>query len=154
MVEDQKQMKPSIVLKKIWEDDEMVELTISMTDGKSLFQCDVYVGHQTMAETVKNLNVFKDHVYGGLYDLEFGAFGPEYASGAFHARFEFHRSGNGKLSMTTKAESDWNDFTHTKVASNATLYLRTEPALFDNWLSALNGLKNGTSHEAVLECIQ
>ena len=132
----------------------MVELTISITDGKSLFQSDVYVGHQTMAETIKDLSVFKDHVYGGLYDLRFGEFGPEYASGALHARFEFHRSGNGKLSITAKAESDWDDFTHTKVASNATLYLKTEPALFDNWLKELNGLKDGSINEAILECIQ
>ena len=147
-------MKPFIALKKIWEDEDMVELTISISDGKSLFQCDVYVGHQTMVETVNDLGVFKDQVYGGLYDLRFGEFGPEYASGAFHARFEFHRSGNGRLSITAKAESEWDDFTHTKVASNATLYLRTEPALFDNWLNALKALKDGTSNEAVLECIQ
>lgn len=147
-------MKPSIAFKKIWEDDDMVELTISISDGKSVFQCDVYVGHQTMAETLNDLDVFKDQVYGGLYDLRFGEFGPEYASGAFHARFEFHRSGNGKLSITAKAESEWNDFTHTKVASNATLYLRTEPSLFDNWLNELKVLKNGSSNEAVLECVQ
>lgn len=147
-------MKPSIAFKKIWEDEDMVELTVSICDGKSLFQCDVYVGNQTMAETVDDLNVFKDQVYGGLYDLRFGEFGPEYASGALHARFEFHRSGNGKLSITAKAESEWNDFTHTKVASNATLYLRTEPGLLDNWLNELKELKNGSSNEALLECIQ
>lgn len=147
-------MRPSVAFKKIWADDDMVELTISISDGKSLFQCDVYVAHQTLAETANELGVLKDHVYGGLYDLRFGEFGPEYASGAFHARFEFHPSGNGKLSITAKAESDWDDFTHTKVASNATLYLRTEPGLFDNWLNELNGLKNGSSNEAVLECIQ
>lgn len=147
-------MTPSISFKKIWEDDDMVELTISINDGRSLFQCDAYVGHKTMADTVEDLTVFKDHIYGGLYDLRFGEFGPEYASGAFHARFEFHRSGNGKLSITARAESDWNDFTHTKVASNATLYLRTEPALFDNWLKALSALKEGLIDDAMLECIQ
>lgn len=147
-------MKPFIAFKKIWEDEDMVELTISISDGKSLFQCNAYVAHQTMAESVKELGVFKNHVYGGLYDLRFGEFGPEYANGAFHARFEFHRSGNGKLSITAKAESEWDDFTHTKVASNATLYLRTEPALYDNWLNALASLINGSSAEAMLECIQ
>jgi len=147
------QMNSSIALKKIWQDEDMVELTISVTDGTSLFQCNTYVGHQTLAETVKNLHIFKDHVYGGLYDLRFGEFGPEYANGAFHARFEFHRSGNGKLSITVKSESDWEEFTHTKVASNATLYLKTEPALFDTWISALKGLSQGNRNEAVLECI-
>ncbi len=131
----------------------MVELTISICDGKSLFQCNVYVGQQMMAETVNDLSIFKDQVYGGLYDLRFGEFGPEYASSALHARFEFHCSGYGKLFITAKAESEWNGFTHTKVASNATLYLRTEPGLFDHWLSDLKKLKNGSSKEAVLECI-
>jgi hypothetical protein len=147
-------MKSFISFKKIWEDDDMVELTISISDGKSLFQCDVYVAHQTMTEIVNELGVFKNHVYGGLYDLRFGEFGPEYANGAFHTRFEFHRSGNGKLSITAKAESEWDDFTHTKVASNATLYLRTDPALFDNWLRELTSLSNGVSAEASLECLQ
>ena len=147
-------MKPSIAFRIIWKDEDMVELTISISDGTSLFQCNVYVGNQTLAETVNDLDVFKDQMYGGLYDLRFGEFGPEYANGAFHARFEFHHSGHGKLSITAKAESDWDDFTHTKVASNATLYLMTEPVLFDNWLNELNDLKNGSSIEAVLECIQ
>ena len=86
--------------------------------------------------------------------MRFGKFGPEYANGAIHARFEFHRSGNGKLSITARAESDWNEFTNTKVASNATLFLRTEPALFDNWLKALKALANGKRDDAVLECIK
>lgn len=150
---DVKKMKPSIEFKKIWEDEDLAELRISVSDGKSLFRCDVYVGHQTWADTVDELYVFKDQVYGGLYDLRFGEFGPEYAGGAFHARFEFHKSGNGKLSMTAKAESDWKDFTHTKVASSATLYLRTEPCLFDNWLHELKALESGESNEAVLECL-
>lgn len=146
-------MKPSIKLKKIWQDDDMVELTVSVTDGMSLFQCDIYVGHQSLSEAVKNLNEFKNHVYGGLFDLRFGEFGPEYASGAFHARFQFHHSGNGKLSITAKAESEWNEFTRTMVASKATLYLRTEPALLDNWLVSLKGLAKETRDEAILECI-
>jgi len=147
-------MKSYIAFKKNWEDEDMVELTMSISDGKSLFQCDVYVAHQTMTEAVNALGVFKNHIHGGIYDLRFGEFGPEYANGAFHARFEFHHSGNGKLSITAKAESGWDDFTHTKVASNATLYLRTEPALYDNWSHELASLANGASAEASLECIQ
>lgn len=132
----------------------MVELTISVADGMSLFQCKTYVGHQALTETVKDMNAFKDHVHGGLYDLRFGEFGAEYASGAFHARFEFDRSGIGRLSITAKAESEWVEFSETKVASNATLFLGTEPALFDNWLDALKGLAKGIRDDAVLECIQ
>lgn len=147
-------MKTSIAFHKIWQDNDMVELNISISDGISLFQCNTYVGHNILDETVKDLNIFKDHVYGGLYDLRFGEFGSEYANGAFHARFEFHKSGNGKLSITAKGESNWYDFTHTMVASNATLYLRTEPVLFDNWLIELKGLSRGNREQAILECIK
>ncbi len=147
-------MKPSITFKKIWQDNDMVELTISISDGISLFSCDVYVGHQNLKDIIEELQEFKDHIYGGLHDICFGKFGPEYASGAFHARFEFHRSGNGKLSITTKAESEWNEFTHTKVASKATLYLRTEPVLFDNWLIELVALEAGSVEYSELECIK
>jgi hypothetical protein len=146
-------MKPSIEFKKIWEDDDMYEFTISVCDGRSLFQFDAYAGKIDLNEIVQRLSVFKNHVYGGLYDLRIGEFGPEYASGAFHARFEFHRSGNGKLSITVKGETEWNDFTHTKVASNATLYLRTEPALFDRWIDEVSALSKGTINIANLECI-
>lgn len=132
----------------------MVELTISVTDGTSIFQCNSYVGHKAFSDIVEQLNIFKKQIHGGLYDLRLGEFGPEYASGAFHARFEFHKSGNGKLSITSRSESEWNEFTHTKVASNATLYLKTEPALLDNWLIELRSLANGKSNEAVLECIK
>jgi hypothetical protein len=98
-------LNPSITFKKIWQDDDMLELTISISDGTSLFQCNTYVGHKHLDKTVKELNVFKDQVYGGLYDLRFGGFDPKYASGSFHARFEFHRPWNGILSITAKAES-------------------------------------------------
>ena len=131
----------------------MIELTVCICDGTSSFQCNAYVGHQELTEIVEKLNVFKAHVYGGLCDLRLGEFGPEYAGGAFHARLEFHGSGNGKLSITAKAESEWNEFTHTKVAANATLYLTTEPALFDRWLNSFKGLSKGTKDNAVLECI-
>lgn len=146
-------MKSSIEFKKIWEDDDMYEFTISVCDGRSLFQFNAYVGIIDLKEIVQGLSVFKNHVHGGLYDLRIGEFGPEYASGAFHARFEFHRSGNGKLSITAKGETEWRDFTHTKVASNATLYLRTEPALFDRWIEEVSTLSKGNSNIAYLECI-
>ena len=146
-------MKPSIKFKKIWEDEDMIEITISVCDGRSQFLCDAYWGRIDIAEKLKDLITFKDQIYGGLYDLRIGEFGPEYASGAFYARFEFHRSGNGKLAITTKSETDWEDFTHTKVASNATMYLRSEPALLDNWISGLKSLSKGNADNVILECI-
>jgi len=147
-------MKPSIVFKKIWEDDDMIEITISVCDGRSQFACDAYWGRLDLSDRIKQLTTFKNQIYGGLYDLRIGEFGPEYASGAFHARLEFHRSGNGKLAITAKSESDWEEFTHTKVASSATMFLRTEPALLDNWIVSLKSMAKGNTDKAVLECIE
>ena len=146
-------MKPEITFKRIWQDDDMVELEISTCDGKSIFESSAYIGHSNLAEISKEIDAFKDHLYGGLYDLRIGEFGPEYANGAFHARMEFHRSGNGKLSITVKSESEWEEFTHTKVASNSTLFLRTEPALLDNFILSFKGLSTSTTDEASLQCI-
>jgi hypothetical protein len=153
-VREEPEMKPSIEFQKIWHDDDVVELAISVADGVSLFQCRTYVAHQKLTDAVEQLDVFKNHVHGGLCDLRFGEFGPEYAGGAFHARFEYYRPERGRLSITVKAESDWHEFTHTKVASNATLFLKTEPALFDSWLTALKALANGNRLDAVLECTE
>lgn len=55
----------------------MVELRIEVCDGTSTFSNKVYVGNQDLCNVVVALNTFKDHIYGGLYDLRFGEFGPE-----------------------------------------------------------------------------
>lgn len=86
----------------------MMELRIHACDGTSTFSNKVYVGHQNLRNVVRELNTFKDHIYGGIYDLRFGDFGPEYASGALHARLQFHD--RGKLLISAHMQSDYSDF--------------------------------------------
>lgn len=136
---------------KTWSDDDMVELRIEVSDGRSSFSNDVYVGHAQLGTIVAELDTFKTHIYGGLYDLRFGEFGPEYASGAFHARLHFQE--RGLLYLTVKSQSEFNDFGKKNVASAATLFLKTEPALFDNFIRAVANLSNGTEESAHLEAI-
>lgn len=145
-------MKPEIKMQKIWFDDDMIELRIEVSDGCSLFSTKVYVGHETLASAVTALAKFKDQVHGGLYDILFGEFGPEYASGAFSARLHFARP--GKLYVTCKMESPFADFALNKVASQATLYLRTEPVLLDNFIAELKALDAKKRDDATLEAIQ
>ena len=90
---------------------------------------------------------------GEIYDIEFGKFGPEYASGAFHARLHFDMEGRGQLFVTVHAESDWYTFSRTHVASRATLYLRTEPGLLDRFIEELRRVSSGTQDKAELECV-
>jgi hypothetical protein len=144
-------MKTGISFTKIWFDDDMVELRIQVSDGPCTFVNEVYVGHQQLTELVAGLSRFKTHVHGGIYDMAFGSFGPEYAHGAFHARLHFQE--RGILFVTVKSQSNFQDFGKKNVASEATLYLRTEPALLDNFISAVKDMSDGKREDAALETI-
>lgn len=144
-------MKPGISFTKIWFDDDMVELRIQVSDGQSTFVNEVYVGHQQLTDLVADLNRFKTHVHGGIYDMAFGSFGPEYAHGAFHARLHFQD--RGILFVTVKSQTDFQDFGKKNVASEATMYLRTEPALLDNFIAVLKDMSDGKREDAALERI-
>lgn len=144
-------MKRGISFTKIWSDEDMIELRIDVSDGASLFSNQVYVGYLHFSEAVSQLDTFRDHVHGGLLDMRFGEFGPEYANGAFHARFHFPKP--GKLFITCRQQSDFEDFARKNVASEATLYLKTEPVLLDNFLEQLKGLDAKKRDDAYLETI-
>ncbi|MDO9114143.1 MAG: hypothetical protein Q7U63_10145 [Polaromonas sp.] len=144
-------MKPGISFTKIWFDDDMVELRIQVSNGRSTFVNEVYVGHQQLTELVADLSRFKAHVHGGIYDIAFGSFGPEYAHGAFHARLHFQD--RGILFVTVKSQTDFQDFGKKNVASEATLYLKTEPALLDNFIAEVKEMSDGKRENAALETI-
>lgn len=143
-------MKPSICFRNIWFDDDMVELKIITDDGNSKFENKVYVGYQQLKDTSQNLNTFKKQVYGGLLNIEFGAFGPEYANGAFYARLHFQE--RGKIFISIKMQSDFFDFGKKNIASEASLYLISEPTLLDNFLNQFKSLKD-VGNSAILECV-
>jgi hypothetical protein len=144
-------MRRGISLKKIWSDADMIEARITTSDGTSSFTSDIYIGHPSLEEAVTDLTTFKAHVHGGLLDLRFGESGPEYAGGAFHARFHFPKPGH--LFVTCRQQSSFEDFTFTKVASEATLYLKTEPALLDRFIDELRDVSTQKHDEAYLEAI-
>lgn len=129
----------------------MLELRIDACDGTSAFSNKVYVGHQNLRDVVGELNTFKDQVYGGIYDLRFGEFGPEYASGAFHARLQFHH--RGALLVSTHMQSEYSDFGPKNVASEVNLYLISEPALLDSFIQSLRAVSDGSRIDAELEAV-
>ena len=139
--------------KEIWSDEDLIKIEVAASDGSSTFRTTVYVDHETLAELVEGLDRFKAQIYGGIHDVRPGALGPEYAEGAFHARLHFHQPCHGLIFITVHAESDWHDFTLSKVASRVTLYLKTEPALFDNFIVELGRLRDGKTDEASLSGI-
>lgn len=144
-------MRSGIHISRVWSDDDVVELRILVADGTSSFSNKVYVGHAALEDAVSSLQDFKDHVHGGLLDLRFGEFGPEYASGAFHARFHFPVP--GRLFVSCEQESEFLEFAKKDVASTATLYVKTEPALLDRFIGELRAVSAGTGEEAYLEAV-
>jgi hypothetical protein len=142
-------MKAGIHLKKLWFDNDVVRLKIESSDGESLFSNEAYVGHEDLNHLVTGLSTFKHHMHGGIYDITFGSFGPEYASGAFRARL--HYQPLGKILISVTAQSEFQQFGIKTVASEATLYLWTEPALLDNFTAELDALRLGKRDDAKLE---
>ncbi len=144
-------MKPGIYISDLWADDDIAELQVSVSDGKASFSNKVYVGHKALEDNISSLLVFRKQMHGGLFDLRFGEFGPEYASGAFHARFHFAIP--GRLFVSCSQESEFVEFANRKVASRATMYLKSEPALLDRFIGELQVLATGTNARAFLEAI-
>ena len=144
-------MTAGISFTRVWHDDDVVELVIEVRNDRSAFTNNVYVGHQHLQSTVIELEVFRNHVHGGIFDLVLGAFGPEYANGAFSARFHFRSP--GRLYVSTRQESDFTEFTLSPVADEAKLYLVTEPILLDNFIKELGHLASQTAERATLECL-
>ena len=144
-------MNPYIEIKKIWSDDDILEFEIIFSDGQSLFTTTTYLGYSTFDEAVEKLDKFKEHFYGGICDMEFGAFGEEYANGAIHMRFHFPKPGN--LYITVKGQSDFKDFSMKKVASECTLYIKSEAGLLDTFISELKSIQKKYSEEAKLKGI-
>lgn len=145
-------MKPCIRLIEEWFDEHVVELRVEICDGTSLFVNRVYAGHDQLRNAVAGLRGFQSRIDGGTFDLRFGEFGPEYASGAFDARFQFRK--HGKILVRVRAQSEFDLFEDEKFASEATLNLMSEAALLDEFIRALHALGDGATPEAELEAIR
>ncbi len=144
-------MNSSIVFKKLGGDDDLIVLLIEVIDGRSVFANEVYIDIDAIEVLIKELSIFRENIHGGLYDIRFGAFGHEYANGGFHARLHFYDS--GLLFISTYQQSAFEKFSNTQVASEAKIFLKTEPILLDNFISELKSLNSGANDEAILACV-
>ncbi len=141
-------MKPLLEIKTVWEDQDMIEARVTVSDGRSVFSVDTYVGWENLKETIADLDDFKKAIHGGMYDLRWGAFGPEYANGTAHIRFHFIP--DGRLCVSAKLEGDHEKFGIKQVASRAEMYLYSEPALLDNFIEELRAVSTGMRDTATL----
>jgi len=141
-------MHPRIAITKIWSDDDMVEFCIHVCDGTFLFSNQVYVAHQRLNDVAHELEQFKAKLSGGIYDLQFGSFGPEYASGALDARLRVND--RGRILIKVRGQSDFIDFDDDRVASEATLYLVALPSQLDDFVRAFRAIGTGHTDRAEL----
>lgn len=144
-------MKPSMRFEKQWIDEDMVELKVEICDGASVFCNRIYVGHKHLRDTGQGVYAFKDHIYGGIFNLRFGEFGPEYASGALDARLQFQP--RGKLWLRIAAQTELAHFGDKEFASEATLYLVSEIALLDKFVGDFRAMSLAQCEQAEPEAI-
>lgn len=143
-------MQKGFSITQIWSDSDLIELRIVVSDQVSSFCNTVYLDHGHLAELANQLKSFASKIHGGIKDIRFGEFGPEFANGAFHARLHFRSPGT--LYVSTHQQSDFTSFSVGRVASEAKMYLVSEPVLLDNFIAELGGLSNGARESATLEC--
>jgi len=132
-------------------DEDVLLLSFEVCDGVSVFVSEAYAQFDWETTSAQKLRTFGHQLHGGLFDLEAGDGGPEYASGAFRARFHFFKP--TKLLVSVEQQGDYFAFKNTAVAPEARMFLRTEPALLDRFIEALPRLDASDGGEAVLECI-
>ena len=144
-------VKPGFSVTRVWRDDDVVELQCEVCDGVSLFSNKAYCSHEHLSTTVSKLAVFKTRFYGGLFDMRFGSFGCEYASGALLARFHFPKPGN--LYVSFQQESDFCEFGGKTVASRAQMFLKSKAGLLDRFIEELRAVSDGSADPARLEAV-
>jgi hypothetical protein len=146
-------MDRNISLQRVWSDEDVDQLHIVSSDGCSTSCVTVYVARALWDTLVRDLDRFKTHLHGGLYDLKLGEFGPEFAGGAVLARLHFYPPGRGRLCITVNTEGEWEDFGMSSKATRATLHLHSEPGLLDDFISQLTGLGSRRTDKALLKCV-
>jgi hypothetical protein len=144
-------MLPRIAITRTWSDNDVAQLTFEVCDGVSVFANEAYASLDWGATAAAALRTFGHQIHGGLLNLEAGDGGPEYASGSFRARFHYCKP--NQLLISTIQQGDFFSFKGSQVAPTATMFLRTEPSLLDQFIAALPALDASHGGQAVLQCV-
>lgn len=143
-------MKPEIFIQNVWSEGDLIEIEISVCNGRALFINNVYIKKQQLLDLVNLLNALKSHYEGGVTDILLGAFGREYALGAFFARLHFFKPGS--VYIETHQQSEHFVFKEREEACEAKMYLQTESSQLDDFIEELVMLINGRNRGATLVC--
>lgn len=142
-------MFAGIKLTQIWADEDVIELEIEVSDGNSLFSTKAYTSHFDVNEIVSQLSKFQEQIHGGIFDLQIGNFGHEYANGALLARLHYFNP--SKIYITVNIQSDFRVFKENKVASEAKMYLTVAPIMLDEFINELKALIAGENQSCFLQ---
>ena len=144
-------MLPRITITRTWSDNDVAQLTFEVCDGVSVFTNEAYASLDWGAAAAAALRTFGEQIHGGLFDLEAGKEGLEYASGSFRARFHYYKP--NQLLISTIQQGNFFGFKGSQVTPTVTMFLRTEPALLDRFVTALPALDGSDGGQAILECV-
>ena len=144
-------MTPRIAITRTWSDNDIAQLAFEVCDGTSVFTNEAYVPLDWGVATASALRAFGQQIYGGLFDLQAGEEGFEYASGYIRARFHWYKP--DQLLISTRQQGAHFPFKGGKAAADASFFLKTEPALLDRFVAALPLLDAQGGGQAMLECI-
>jgi hypothetical protein len=145
-------MTPRIAITRTWSDNDVAQLAFEVCDGSSVFANEAYVPLNWGVTTASALRAFGQQIYGGLFDLQAGEEGFEYASGHIRARFHWYKP--DQLLISTWQQGAHFLFKGSETAADARLFLKTEPALLDRFVAALPSLDAQGDGQATLECVR
>jgi hypothetical protein len=145
-------VEPLLRVGRKWHDEDVLQLTFELCDGSVRFVNSAYVGLDWLSETAEGLSAFSGQIHGGMYRLEAGTPGPEFADGSVNALFHY-KSPTG-LFISALVESDYFTFKGNEVAREAKLFMATEPGLINEFVRELRAMHGGNREDATLRCIQ
>ena len=147
-------MAPGLVLERIWEDVDLVEVRVSVACDRAHFVNEVYVTHDELQALVDRLQAFSVRLMDpDPCELRLGSMGPETARGGLLAWLKFQPP--GLLWVRTRQQTAFEPgalgpSAFGLVADEATLQFATEPGLLDTFVAQLASLSRGTRDSALL----
>ena len=144
--------KPStaLTMARVWADEDMDEVRVAIEGPDAGFAINAYLGRTDQRDVLESLCRFAKQIYGGLCEVRFGEFGPEYANGAVHLRFHWI---DGQIYITCRLQAHFDTFGRKEAADEALIHVGTEPALFDVFLASLAPFVDRQTHKVELELV-
>jgi hypothetical protein len=119
-----------------WNDDDVFKVRVTAWNGAFGGSAGVYVPIGGLAEAAAKLEGFPRHP-SDTRELQFGAFGREWAGGAVSMRF-FCRDAAGHASIEARIQSDYNG---TDKAQSVHLFASVEATAVDTFVTELGRLE-------------